>query len=137
MDAAEVTADQFAAWIDFRAVTDGLDAGALDTLEGIAIQTQVLAQAAIAEGLCRRIFSEKRRFPSLRPGDLRRERRAAREAAMGTLSGIDDEEFRAAFNEGFGGFNKQPFESRMRDLVEEAQAMIPGIVANFADWPLA
>jgi hypothetical protein len=145
-EASRLTAEQFASWVDLRARTDGLDAAALDTLDGVAIQTQVLAQVAIAEGLHRRLFPEKKRVPSLQLNEVKTLRRAARKAALEELGVLDrsdaepltDEdrgEFEQAINDAFSFLNDQTFKSRMQDLVDDAEKSIPTIVANFADWP--
>jgi hypothetical protein len=63
-----LTPDRFARWIDLRTKSDGLEAAALDELNGAVIQIQVLALAAIAEGLHRKLFSDTakaRRVPAV------------------------------------------------------------------------
>jgi hypothetical protein len=147
-EAGAITAEQFAAWIDLRALTDGLDAAAIDDLDGVAIQTQVLALASIAEGLHRRLFEDRRRVASLAPTQTRQLRRAAREAALQRFDSLDrpsddpltDQdrtELAQAINDAFGFINEQTFKSRMQDLVDEAKMAVPAIVTAFADWPNA
>jgi len=109
-------------------------------------QPQVLTQAAIAVGLHRRLFPEKKRVPSLLPNEVKKLRRAARKAALEEpgvldradavpLTDGDRSDFEQAINDAFSFLNEQTFKSRMQDLVEDAQKSIPTIVANFADWP--
>ena len=72
LNSTHLTAAKYAHCIDFRNRTDGLDAAALDELKGVAKQTQVLMLAAIAEGLHRRLFEEKKRVEALSETRLRR-----------------------------------------------------------------
>jgi hypothetical protein len=124
----------------FRTRTEGLDAAALDELKGVAIQTQVLALAAVAEGLHRRLFEETKRVPSLSDNKIGKMRRAARQAALPVLTDPpfnddDRSEFANAIQEAFGHINDQTFLNRMADLLSDARKAIPGIGAAFADWP--
>ena len=61
LDANHLTPERCATWMEFRRTSDGLDAGALDDLRGVAIQTAVLTLASIAEGLHRRLYRNERR----------------------------------------------------------------------------
>lgn len=140
LDTDHLTAAKFAHWIDFRARTDGLDAAALDELDGVAIQTQVLALAAVAEGLHRRLFDGKRRIPGLSNNKIGKMRRAARGAALPLLpdpqfSDGERAEFANAVQDAFASINEQTFRSRMADLLNDARMAIPEIGAAFADWP--
>ena len=132
----------FARWIDLRVRTDGLDAAVVDRLDGVAIQTQVLALASVAEGLHHRLIGETRRVASLGARRLDKARRAARQAAVAQIEGPgftdeDRAEFEKAVNEAFAHINDQPFRSRMNDFASLAQEAVPGIVSEFADWPAA
>ena len=85
-----LTPERFARWIDLRTVSDGLDAAALDELKGVAIQTQVLALTAIAEGLHRKLFSDTaraRRVPAVSKKICANAREAARDAAVAVARG--------------------------------------------------
>jgi hypothetical protein len=141
LDTTHLTAARFARWIDFRKHSDGLDAAALDELEGAAVQTHVLALAAIAEGLHRRLFGEaKRRVKGLSNNKIGKMRRAARDAALPLLTDppfTDDDrsEFDNAIRDAFGHINDQTFRSRMADLLDDARRSIPEIGSAFADWP--
>ncbi|OBI14919.1 hypothetical protein A5712_29790 [Mycobacterium sp. E2327] len=148
LDASHLTAERFASWIDLRKRTDALDAAAIDKLDGVAIQTEVLTLAAVAEGLHWRLFDGKKRVPALSDSDLKQARRAARRAALDRLSELDRSprppladhdrvEFEKAMNDAFSFINEPTFRSRMSDLVIDAQLAIPNIVAAFADWPSA
>jgi hypothetical protein len=141
-------ADRFASWIDLRKRTYGLDAAAIDVLDGIAVETEVLTRSAVAEGLHRKLFEDKKRVPPLSPNDLKHARRAARKAALSRVKDADragrapltdDDltEFEKAMNDAFSFINEPTFKSRMTDLVEDSQSSIPNIVANFNDWPEA
>lgn len=148
LDSAHLSADRFAQWIDFRRRSDALDAAAIDDHRGAAIQTTVLTLAAVAEGLHRRLFDEKKRIPALSKSDLVHARRAARTAALARVTDVDRSgraplstsdiaEFKQAMNDSFGFINDQTFRTRMSDLVNVAEGAIPNIVAAFADWPRA
>jgi hypothetical protein len=148
LDSTHLSADRFARWIDFRRRSDALDAAAIDDLSGVAIQTAVLTLAAVAEGLHRRLFDEKKRVPALSKRDLVQARRAARGAAVDRVSELDRSdreplteadlaEFKQAVNDAFGFINEQAFRTRMADLASTAQAALPNIVVAFADWPKA
>ena len=148
LDAIHLDAERCARWIDFRKRSDALDAAAIDEFRGVAIQTAVLTLAAVAEGLQRRLFDEKRRLPALSANDLKQARRAARTAALESvreldrsdrtpLTDADLSELETAMNESFGSINEPTFRTRMSDLAGIAQAAIPNIVAAFADWPTA
>ncbi|WP_079261814.1 HEPN domain-containing protein [Mycobacteroides abscessus] len=143
-----ISPQQYAAWIDFQRITDGLDTAAIDRLPGVAIQTEVLALAAIAEGLHQRIYDADSRIPALSRSDMQQARRAARKAALEKvrqidrtgrepLSPADLTEFGQAMNDSFSFINKPTYRSRMADFVAEAQSIIPGIVGAFNDWPAA
>ncbi|RIS51807.1 HEPN domain-containing protein [Mycobacteroides abscessus] len=143
-----ISPQQYAAWIDFRRTTDGLDAAAIDQLTGVAIQTEVLALAAIAEGLHQRIYDADKRIPALSANDTQQARRAARQAALEKVKQIDRTgresltpadlaEFTQAMNDSFSFINKPTYRSRMTDFAAEAQTIIPGIVGAFNDWPAA
>ena len=143
LDTTHLMAARFARWIDFRKHSDGLDAAALDELEGAAVHTQVLALVAITEGLHRRLFGEaKRRVKVLSNNKIEKMRRAARDAALPLMTDppfTDDDrsEFDNAIREAFGHINDQTFRSRMADLMDDARRSIPEIGAAFADWPAA
>lgn len=148
LSSGHLTADRFARWIDFRQRSDALDAAAIDDHRDAAIQTTVLTLAAVAEGLHRRLFNEKKRVPALSKSDLRQARHAARAAAStrvgeldrsgrDALTADDIAEFESAMNDSFGFINEQTFRARMADLAAVAQSAIPAIVATFADWPKA
>lgn len=148
LNTTHLTADRFAKWIDLRKRTYGLDAAAIAVLEGVAIQTEVLTLAAIAEGLHRRLFDKKKRVPALEPNDVKKARRAARQAALDKVREIDRcgrppltdadlAEFEEAINDAFSFLNEPKFRSRMTELIEDAQSSIPNILVNFSDWPAA
>jgi hypothetical protein len=148
LDTTHLTADRFTKWIDVRKRTRGLDAAAIAVLDGIAIEAQVLTLAAVAEGLHRKLFDEKKRVPALESSDVTQARRAARQAALdrvreigrcrrAPLTDADVTEFRQAINDAFAFLNERTFRSRMADLIEDAQSSIPGIAVNFSDWPAA
>ena len=85
-----LTPRRFAHWIDLRKTLEALDAAALDEMHGVTIQTQVLAQVAVAEGLHRRLYTDNastRRVPKLSSTQRKKVRHAAREAAVATLTG--------------------------------------------------
>jgi hypothetical protein len=148
LDNTHLSADRFTRWIDFRRRSDSLDAAAIDDHSGGTIQTAVLTLAAVAEGLHRRLFDEKKRIPALSKADLVQARRAARAAATVRVSELeragrppltigDIAEFKKAMNDAFGFINEQTFRTRMADLADVATAAVPNIVAAFADWPSA
>jgi hypothetical protein len=148
LNTTHLTADRFAKWIDVRKRTYGLDAAAIAVLKGVAIQTEVLTLAAVAEGLHRRLFDDKKRVPALEPNDVKQARRAARQAALDSVREIDRSgrppltdaelaEFEQAINDAFSFLNEQTFRSRMTDLIEDAQSSIPNIAVNFGDWSAA
>jgi hypothetical protein len=112
--------------IDVRKRTSGLDVAAIAVLDGVAIEAQVLTLAAIAEGLCRKPFDEKKRVPALKPSDVTQARRAARQAALDRVREIDRsgrrplpdaDEFKQALNDAFSFVNAQTFRSKMADLI--------------------
>ena len=148
LSAGHLTAQRFARWIDFRGSSDALDAAAIDESSGVTIQTEVLTLAAVAEGLHRRLFDDKKRIPALSTDDLVQTRRAARSAALDRMAELDRSdrepltdadltEFERAMNDSFAFVNEMTFRSRMADLASTAQAAIPNIVSAFADWPKA
>lgn len=127
LDAIHLDAERCARWIDFRKRSDALDAAAIDEFRGVAIQTAVLTLAAVAEGLQRRLFDEKRSLPALSANDLKQARRAARTAALESvreldrsdrtpLTDADLSELETAMNESFGSINEPTFRTRMADL---------------------
>lgn len=145
---SHLTAARFAHWIDFRRRSGALDAAAIDDFRGASIHTEVLTLAAVAEGLHRCLFDEKKRVPSLSTDDLTLARRAARKAALDRVSELDRtarepltddalEEFTNAMNDAFAFVNDITFRTRMADLAATAQAAIPNILSEFADWPKA
>ncbi|WNG82392.1 hypothetical protein C6A86_001400 [Mycobacterium sp. ITM-2016-00316] len=145
LDSTHLTAERFARWIDFRAVSGALDAAAIDSGH-TTIQTEVLTLAAVAEGLHRRLFDKKKRVPALSRGDLKHARESARTAAIASLQGLDrsdrdaltDTDLTAisdAIGQAMASVNEVTFKTRMSDLVGMAQAAIPDIVNEFADWP--
>src|ERR1700733_8795336 len=98
--------------IDVRKRTSGLDVAAIAVLDGVAIGAQVLTLAAVAEGLHRKLFDEKKRVPALKPSDVTQTRRAARQAALDRVREIDRSgrrplpdadvaEFKQALNDAF------------------------------------
>jgi hypothetical protein len=148
LNTTHLTADRFTKWIDVRKRTLGLDAAAIAVLDGIAIEAQVLTLTAVAEGLHRKLFGDKKRVPALEQNDVTQARRAARQAALdrvreidgsgrATLTDADLTEFKQAINDAFSFLNERTFRSRMSDLIEDAQSSIPGIAVNFSDWPAA
>ena len=138
-----LTAQRLARWIDFREQADGLDAAALDELQGVAIQTQLLALVAVAEGLHRRLFgTDKKRVPGLSNSKIEKMRRVARESALPLMtdpqfSDDDRAEFGNAISESFAHINEQTFRSRMEDLLADSRKSIPELGAAFSDWPNA
>jgi hypothetical protein len=138
-----LTPQRFARWIDFRAASDGLDAAVLDELDGVAIQTQVLALAAVAEGLHHRLFPDAaraKRVPAVSREKCRQARKAAQDAAVGALVGDrftdnDRDEFGQAVKDALSHLNSRALRSRMSDLIAVAEQAAPGITASFRDWP--
>jgi hypothetical protein len=138
-----LTPDRFAQWIDVRAASDGLDAAVLDKLDGVAIQTHVLALAAIAEGLHSKLFSDAakaKRVPAVSNRTCNLAREAARKAAVAVLAGdqftdSDRNEFEQAVSDALSRVNGRTLRSRMKDLAEVAEHAVPGITASFTDWP--
>ena len=140
LDTTHLTAERFANWIDLRARTDALDAAAIDELDGVAIQTEVLTLGAIAEGLHHRLFDEKKRIPEFTDNHRDKTRRKARQAALELrtdppFTDADREEFQEMMQDAFSHINDQTFRSRMADLIADAQTSIPNIAAAFDDWP--
>ncbi len=141
LDPRHLTAEKFAARINFRTHTGGLDAAVVDDLGGVAVQAQVLTLCSIAEGLHRRLFaSGGKRVKALSDRKIAKIRRSVREAALGELDGTDfaeedRDEFCRAITEAFAHINEQTFRSRMSDLLLDAQRTIPSLGAGFADWP--
>jgi hypothetical protein len=126
LNTTHLTADSFAKWIDVRKRTSSLDVAAIAVLDGVAIETQVLTLAAVAEGLCRKPFDDKKRVPALKPSDVTQARRAARQAALDRVREIDRsgrrplpdaDEFKQALNDAFSFVNAQTFRSKMVDLI--------------------
>jgi hypothetical protein len=114
--------------IHVRKRTSGKDVAAIAVLGGVAIGARVLTLAAIAEGLHRRLFDEKKRVPVLKPSDVTQTRRAARQAALDRVREIDRSgrrplpdadvaEFKQALNDAFSFVNAQTFRSKMADLI--------------------
>lgn len=145
-DASFLTPERCALWVDFRRRSNGLDAVVVDDLTGVAIQTAVLTLAAVAEGLHRRLYPDRKRVPALSRPDLRAARKAARSAALESvraadragrpeLTAADLAAFGAAMDSAFGHINDATFRTMMNDLAGTAMAAVPGIVAEFADWP--
>lgn len=148
LNSPHLTADRFARWIDFRTRSGALDAAAIDSGHGATIETEVLTLAAIAEGLHRRLFDQKKRVPALSRADLAHARHAARDAALDRLRVLDRSdreplteadlaEFTRAMNDAFPSLNDLTFRTKMAELASVAQAAIPNIVSEFADWPKA
>lgn len=148
LDSTHLSAERFAHWIDFRWRSGALDAAAIDGFRGVSIHTEVLTLAAVAEGLHRRLFEEKKRVPALSTDDIAQARRAARQAALDLVSELDRKgrepladadfvEFKSAINDAFAFINDLTFRTRMADLAMTAQAAIPNIISEFADWPKA
>jgi hypothetical protein len=148
LDADHLTPERCARWIDFRRISDGLDAAAIDDLKGVAIQTEVLTLASVAEGLHRRLYQDGKRILALSAADLKQARRAARTAAIDAVRSADRSDrdplneddladFESAMNDAFGFINETTFRNRMAELVGSARAAIPNIVEAFADWPKA
>jgi hypothetical protein len=146
LNTMHLTADRFAKWIDVRKRTRGLDAAAIAKLVGVAVQTEVLTLAAVAEGLHRKLFDDKKRVPVLNESDVRQARRAARKAALDSvrdadrsgrsaLTDADIADFEEAINDAFSFINEPTFRWRMSDLIQDAQSSIPNIAVNFRDWP--
>lgn len=147
-DASYLTPQRCALWIDFRRRSNGLDAVVVDDLTGVAIQTAVLTLAAVAEGLHRRLYPDKKRVPALSRTDLKAARKAARAAALESVRAADREDrsaltaadltaFGEAMDSAFGHINESTFRTMVDDLAGTAVAAVPGIVAEFADWPVA
>lgn len=145
-DASYLSPQRCAVWIDFRRRSNGLDAVAVDDLTGVAIQTAVLTLSSVAEGLHRRLYPDKKRVAALSRTDLRAARKAARAAALEAVRSIvrDDRPdltdaditgFGEAMDSAFGHINESTFRTMMDDLVGTAVSAVPGIVAEFADWP--
>ena len=140
--AKHFTPERFAQWIDVRAASDGLDAAVLDELDGVAIQTQVLALTAIAEGLHCKLFSDSakaKRVPAVSNKNCTRAREAARDAAVAVLAGDqftdrDRDEFGQAVSDALSCVNGRTLRSRMNDLAAVAEHSVPGMTASFRDW---
>lgn len=138
-----LTPGRFARWIDLRTVSDGLDAAVVDELNGVAIQTQVLALSAVAEGLHRKLFSDSaraKRVPAISKEICTQACNAARDAAVAAVAGdqfTNDEraEFGQAVTEALAHVNERTFRSRMQELVGVAERAVPGITESFKNWP--
>ncbi|MEU2258476.1 HEPN domain-containing protein [Nocardia xishanensis] len=131
----------FAHWITQARPLDGLDTAVTDSLDHVAVQTQVLTMASIAEGLHRRLYpNHQKRIPTLTNSRCKRICDRARTTITESLDtpGFSDEDRRAlnnALSETLSHLNDQSFATRLVDLSTEAEALVPGIVEPFADWP--
>jgi hypothetical protein len=138
-----LTPERLARWIDVRKDSDGLDAAVIDERSGTTIQTQVLSLSAVAEGLHRKLFpnpAQAKRVPAASKKICADARDAARTAAVVVLKGDqftdgDRTEFAKAVGDALSRFNERTFRSRMQDLVDVAERVVPGITESFKDWP--
>jgi hypothetical protein len=143
IETKHLTPERLARWIDVRKDSDGLDAAVIDDRSGDTIQTRVLSLSAVAEGLHRKLFADPahaKRVSAVSKRVCADARDAARAAAVAVLEGDqftdeDRAEFAKAMDDALSHVNERTFRSRMRDLVDIAERVVPGITESFKDWP--
>lgn len=122
-------------WLGVSATLDGLDAAIADDRLADILELRALVLGTIAEGLHRRLFDEKVRFPGLTRAQKKAVRRAGKEAIaqvltdLGVVTDPDD------FTDLVAALNDMTTRQRLADIKSAVDEAIPGLLEDFDDWP--
>lgn len=131
-----VTVPRIAAFLELHNKLDGLTEPIATPVRG-PIQVTLLANAAIVEGVHRRLWPERKRFTLPLNTSLKKVRREAR--AAGVRSFVDQEicdepTATKTLNDALGFIDDISFVDRVRDIVNEVGAIVPEIFESVLDF---
>lgn len=122
-------------WLGVSATLDGLDAAIADDRLADILELRALVLGTIAEGLHRRLFDEKARFPALTKAQAKGVRRAGREAIAQALDDLGVTAFPGDFTDLVAALNRMTARQRLADIKAAVDEVIPGLLEEFDDWP--
>jgi hypothetical protein len=117
------------------ATLEGLDAAIADDQLADILELRALVLGTIAEGLHRRLFDEKVRFPDLTKAQKKAVRRAGREAIAKALNDLGVGAAPDDFTDLVAALNDMTARQRLADIKAVVDEAIPGLLEEFDDWP--
>lgn len=130
----ELTVDRFAKWIAVNDRLDGL-ASAVCELGGGTVQSRVLVDTSLVEGLHRRLPYEQSKFPDASRGARDRVKKAARDAAARAAAekGFDPDLVRSAVMDAVSHFEDVGYRVRAQDIIDEVIRAVPELGESVPD----
>jgi hypothetical protein len=122
-------------WLGVSATLEGLDAAIADDQLADILELRALVLGTIAEGLHRRLFDEKVRFPDLTKAQKKAVRRAGREAIAKALNDLGVGAAADDFTDLVAALNDMTARQRLADIKTAIDEAIPGLLEEFDDWP--
>jgi hypothetical protein len=131
----ELTVERFANWITLNGRLDGL-ASAVHELGKGTVQSQVLVDTSLVEGLHRRLPYEQSQFPTASGGACDRVKKAARDAAADRAAaekGMDPDLVRTAVKDAVCHFDDVGYRTRAQDITDEVTSAVPELAESVPD----
>jgi hypothetical protein len=131
----ELTVERFANWIALNDRLDGLASGVYELGEG-TVQSQVLVDTSLVEGLHRRLPYEQSQFPTASGGACDRVKKAARNAAAGQAAaenGMDPSLVRTAVKDSVCHFEDVGYRTRAQNITDEVTRAVPELAESIPD----
>jgi hypothetical protein len=131
----ELTVERFANWIALNDRLDGLASGIYELGEG-TVQSQVLVDTSLIEGLHRRLPYEQSQFPRASGGACDRVKKAARKAAADQAAaenGMDRGGVLNAVKDSICHFEDVGYRTRAQNITEEVTRAVPELAESVPD----
>jgi hypothetical protein len=131
----ELTVERFANWIALNGRLDGLASAVHELGEG-SVQSQVLVDTSLVEGLHRRLPYEQLQFPTASGGACERVKKAARDAAFARAEaekGIDPNLVRTAVKDAVCHFEDVGYRTRAQEITDKVTSVVPELAESVPD----
>jgi hypothetical protein len=122
-------------WLGVSAKLDGLDAAIADDRLAAILELRALVLGTIAEGLHRRLFDEKGRFPNLTKAQKKAVRRVGKEAIAKALNDLEETAVADDFTDLVAALFHMTARQRLADIKAVVDEAMPGVLEEFDDWP--
>jgi hypothetical protein len=130
-----ITLQHLMNWLGASATLDGLDAAIADDRLADILELRALVLGTIVEGLHRRLFDEKARFPNLTKAPKKAVRRAGKEAIAKALNDLGETAVPDDFTDLVAGLFDMTAKQRLADIKAVVDEAVPGLLEEYDDWP--
>ena len=131
----ELTVERFANWITLNARLDGLASAVHELGEG-SVQSQVLVDTSVVEGLHRRLPYQQFQFPPASGRACDRVKKAARDAAFNQAvaeKGMGPDLVRTAIKDAVCHFEDVGYRTRAQDIINMVISAVPELAESVPD----